>query len=128
MSLFISLLIALSALTMSASSTDKQASTQAPEQASQALSQAPQCEEDEPCFRCMTMGNHYCPQTMITDAWASIDDAGIKRDPAQGTLLLEYLGFNDRMAQNTALGEFSVASIDFPGQYHYFQWTVVTKA
>jgi hypothetical protein len=128
MSLVISLMIALSALTMGASNTDTQAPTQALTQATQALSQAPQIEEDDPAFRCAVMGNKVCSPVMTLDAQATLEDSGIDRDPANGTLSLEYLGHSDRMSQDTALGEFCLESLDFPGEYHYYRWVVISWA
>lgn len=122
MSFILSLIVAFS---IGFTGTPSQAPSEAPSQASVSA----QCEEDEPCWDCETMGNKQCGDTHTADAWATIDAAHITAPATQDGMMLSYVGWTDyKPTASPNSSYFVLQSNTDPRIYYVFQWEALRKA
>lgn len=86
-----------------------------------------QCEEDQPCWDCHTMGNHTCNVTTEAtkdEAWATYATYTFK--PSTDTRV-EYVRTLDAEPQHLPMTQFTLESNAHKGTWHVFQSVASTQ-
>jgi hypothetical protein len=126
------ILTLIMAFTIGFTGASTQAHTEAPTQApSQGVTQAPsqaQCEEDEACWDCATMGNKQCSQApSVVDAWATVDAVGITAPDSPEEYVLSYKETVETQPHALPMGSFALQSYTSTA-WHVFQWDILKRA
>lgn len=85
-----------------------------------------QCQEDQPCWDCHTMGNHTCDVTTTAtaqDAWDTFESFDFQ--PTTATTV-QYSRTLDNDSFVLTQTEFALESTTIPGHWHIFQSVAVT--
>lgn len=80
-----------------------------------------QCEEDQPCWDCHTMGNHTCnvsTEATKAEAWATFDTYTFKPST---TTRVEYVRTLDAEPAHLPMTQFTLESNAHKGTWHIFQ-------